>query len=200
MIKKAYVTRDEMIEAVKSIKGSTFITFVAETEVGLTGGKGNPYQGATKVSHISGQLGKNYTIAVNNQLGREDKEMDFEAQAPKGKIHTDCKHLLKDEKTGTKTYLVIYPQKQSEETRAEHPTKYYFNNQEIDVELLRPTFKPSYSPKSQGTDTAVIYRTYNIDNILSMHIKALDIDMIVIERMTEQEKELVGIDNVAVPF
>ena len=172
------VSRNELAETIKKITGSTIVNFVAETEVRMNK-TGNPYLGATKVAHVQGSLGWNYENVVNNQLGREDKELDFVAQPQKGKLHTDNKHFLTDEKTRTKTYLVVFPLPKSEEKREEKPTMYYFNGQVIDVELLKPFMVKSYTPQSQGTDKAIIYRTYEFKNIRSMKIKVLDADYVV---------------------
>ena len=172
------VSRNELAETIKKITGSTIVNFVAETEVRMNK-TGNPYLGATKVAHVQGSLGWNYENVVNNQLGREDKELDFVAQPQKGKLHTDNKHFLTDEKTRTKTYLVVFPLPKSEVKREEKPTMYYFNGQVIDVELLKPFMVKSYTPQSQGTDKAIIYRTYEFKNIRSMKIKVLDADYVV---------------------
>ena len=180
------VTRDELKEKIKRITGSTFIKFVAETEVRMNK-TGNPYIGATKIAHVSGQLGKDYSIAVNNQLAREDKEMNFIAQAPKGKLHTDNKHFLTDEKTREKTYLVVYPSKKSDETKAEYPNKFCFEGNEIAEDLLKPFIIKTSAPKSQGIEKPIVYRTYGFENILSMYIKALDVTFDVTEVIVTQE-------------
>jgi hypothetical protein len=180
-------SREELKAQIKRITGSTFIQFVAETPVKMNK-TGNPYIGATKVANISGQLGKDYSIAVNNQRAREDKEMDFIAQAPKGKLHTDCKHFLIDEKTGEKTYLVVYPSKKSDETKAEYPDKFYFEGKEISEELLKPFYPPFSANKSQGVAKVIDYKTYGFHNVLSMYIKALDVTFDVTETLVEQER------------
>lgn len=168
-----YVTRNELAEKIKTVTGSTIVKMVSHTEVRMNK-TANPYLGATKVSTINGSLGWNYENVVNNQLERENKEREFSAQPPKGKLHTDCKHFLIDEKTGTKTYLVIFPLPKSEERKLEEPTRYFFKGKEIDKEVLTPFLVKSYKPQSQGTDKAIIYRTYNFDNIVSMRLLSED--------------------------
>ena len=180
------VTRNELAETIKTVKGSTIVKFVAETEVRMNK-KNNPYLGATKIATVQGSLGWNYENVVNNQLGREEKELDFVAQPPKGKLHTDNKHFLTDEKTGTKSYLVVFPLPKSEERKAEEPTVYHYKGQVIDVELLKPFMVKSYKPQSQGTDTAIIYRTYGFENIQSMRLLGEDY-VIGIGKPQEQEK------------
>ena len=167
------VSRNELKNQIETIKGATFVNFVAETEVRMNK-TGNPYLGATKVSHVTGNLGCNYETVVNNQLNREGKETDFVAQPPKGKVHTSNKHFLTDEKTGEKLYLVVYPVAKSEERKEEQPTMYYFNGEVIDVELLKPFMVKSSKPQSQGTEKPIIYRTYGFNNIRSMRILGED--------------------------
>lgn len=167
------VSRNELAEQIKTVTGSTIVKFVAETEVRMNK-TGNPYLGATKVATVNGSLGWNYENVVNNQKGREDKALDFVAQPPKGKVHTDNKHFLTDEKTGTKTYLVVFPLPKSEERKEEEPTMYHFNGQVIDVELLKPFMVKSYKPVSQGTDKPIIYRTYGFENIREMRLLGVD--------------------------
>lgn len=180
-------TTEELKEQIKKVVTSTFISFVADTEVKMNK-TGNPYLGARKVSHVSGQLGKDYEVAVNNQLAREDKDMDFVAQPPKGKLHTDNRHFLTDEKTRTKTYLVIYPSKKSEETKAKLPNRFYFRGVEISEELLKPFYGAISTPKSQGTDKPIIYRTYELKNIKQMRLLGEDYE---VENMPEAKKDAV---------
>ena len=102
-----YISREELKEEIKKITGARYTNFMAETEVRMNK-TGNPYLGATKVSHVLGNLGCNYENVVNNKQERHGQERDFIAQAPKGKVHTDNKHFLIDIKTGIKTQLSLY--------------------------------------------------------------------------------------------
>jgi hypothetical protein len=190
------VTSKELMERIKTIKGATFVKFVAETEVRMNK-TGNPYYGSTKIAVVAGNLGANYETVVNNQLSREDKEINFVAQPPKGKVHTDSKHFLTDEKTGTKTYLVVYPLYKSQERQEQEPTKYYFEGKEIDGELLKPFMVKSYASKSQGTEKPIIYRTYGFEAILSMTLLGEEYAIVndAVEQVAvnvEQEKELIA--------
>ena len=183
-----YVSRTELAEQIKTITGATFVKFIAETEVRMNK-TGNPYLGATKIAHVSGNLGCDYESVVNGELGREGKAIDFVSQPPKGKVHTDNKHFLTDQKTGTKTYLIVYPLKKSQERAEAEPTKYYLNGQEIDGGLLVPFMVKTSVPKSQGTDKPIIYRTYGFDSIHSLTL--LKEEYRVTECLTEQEKTAV---------
>ena len=58
----------------------------------------------------------------------------------------------------------------SEERKEAEPTEYFYNGTRIDVELLKPFMVKSYKPQSQGTDTAIIYRTYGFESIREMKI------------------------------
>lgn len=182
-----YVTKQELRAEIQKIIGARFTNFMAETEVRMNK-TGNPYIGATKIAHVLGNLGCNYENVVNNKQERNGQERDFIAQPPKGKVHTDNKHFLTDTKTGTKTYLVVYPVTKSQERQESQPTKYYFNGQEIEKSLLEPFFV-----KQSESKTGIIYRTYNFDNILSMTLGEKDNkeEYRVVEHLTTQEREVV---------
>jgi hypothetical protein len=107
-IEKGYVmplvTRDEVVEVIKSVKTSTIVTIDAETEIKVP--KSNPYYGAMKRNRINGQIGFYYGNAVNNELGREDKPMDFKPQMAKWQKPTDSRNLVTNADE-TKLYLYI---------------------------------------------------------------------------------------------
>jgi len=174
---KTLVTRKEMIEIIKTVRGSTFFKFVAETVVDMRK-TGNPFVGATKVSTVAAQLGCDYETKVNNQLGREDKAMEFVVSPSPWQLHTDNKHFLTDKKTQSKLYLVVFPLKKSDERIAAEPTKYFFNGKEIERALLEEFFPKPSVPKNQGVENPVIYRSYGFDSFKSMTLMGTEYEII----------------------
>ena len=124
----------------------------------------NPYfDQITKESEINGQIGFDYETNVNNQLGRENKEMDFKAQAHKWAIPTDSKNILSN-KAGTKFYLRVKVQ------TTKSPT-YLHNGEVIDKELLKDFLVKSSKPHTQeNLEKEVIVRTYAMESITEVRM------------------------------
>jgi hypothetical protein len=151
------VTTNEVINMVKSVKGSTMITLETETLCDMNK-TNNPFYGAIKKSVVNGQVGFYYDNAVNNQRGREEKEMDFTSQKPKWAVATDCKGIVTNQ-AGTKFYLYI------KILSAESPT-YFFNGREVSKDNIAPYLKEHKKPHTQANiEKEVVVRMYSIENI-----------------------------------
>jgi len=116
------VTKTQLVNEIRKVITSTAISIDVETEVRMRK-TDNPYFGATKRNRVAGLIGFDYENSVNNQLGREEKTMDFVAQEHKWAKPTDSRNLLTNE-ASTKLYLRLKVQSTG------HPV-YSFNGREI---------------------------------------------------------------------
>ena len=71
------ISKENLVELLKSVKGSTFVTIQTVTTPKFIGGKSCPFAGAIKISKVNGCIGFNYENSVNNQRKRENSEPDF---------------------------------------------------------------------------------------------------------------------------
>lgn len=175
-----YVSKEEIVEVIKSVKTSTMITLEAETEIKVP--KSNPYNGATKRNTINGQIGFYYGNAVNNELGREDKAMDFRPQMAKWQKPTDSRNLVTNAE-GTKLYVYI-------RVLSSGTPQYFMQGDEVSRETIAPYLPEHKTPHTQeNLDKEVVVRCFSLENILS--IKMLKDEYRLVEHLTEQEKEAV---------
>ena len=174
---KKYVTQAEVVEVIKSVKTSTMVTIEAETEPIKV--KSNPYYGAKKRNTTNGQIGFYYKNAVNNQLGKEDKAMDFVPQMAKWQKPTDSRNLVTNA-DGTKLYLYIRCLSSGEPT-------FSFKGEEISKDLIAPFLPEHKTPHTQeNLDKEVVVRTFALDNILN--IKMLGDEYCIVENLTDTER------------
>lgn len=158
------VTRNELVEVIRNVRTQTAVSFVATTAVSLKSvAKNAPYKGATKTNTIAGLLGFDYEVSVNNQLGREDKALDFEAQPRvNGLVHvSSC--LLRNE-AGTELYAWVKVQSSGSPV-------YHYNGNEISKDEIAPYLKPHSKPNTQAAlSKEVVGRSFKISGIRSMKI------------------------------
>lgn len=123
---------------------------------------GNEFAHAMKHTTISGMIGMSYENGMNNQLGREDKEMNFEAQKPLWMVTSGLKNLGTN-KDGTKLYLPI---------KVQSCSKSVYIADGIDVtEQVKPFIRESVSPHTQANlETKVIWRTPALDSIVKIRM------------------------------
>ena len=172
------VTRDEVVEVIKSVKTSTIVTIDAETEVKVP--KSNPYYGAMKRNRINGQIGFYYGNAVNNELGREDKPMDFKPQMAKWQKPTDSRNLVTNADE-TKLYLYIRVLSSGSPT-------YSLNGVGVSREVIAPYLPEHRTPHTQDNlDKEVVVRTFSLDNIIS--IKMLGEEYDIADNIVEQVRD-----------
>ena len=124
---------------------------------------GNPYPNAMKLVTVSGMIGMDYANGVNNQLGREEKEMDFFSQDHKWMIRAE-KNLGKNKnKDDGKRYLPM---------KVQSCTKAVYLDNGIDVTDQIQAFIPKKSaPKTQDNlEKKVIWRTPEIASIHKVRV------------------------------
>ncbi len=174
------VTRDELQEVIESVITNTNVSARVVTECDMNK-TDNPFYGATKENIVAGNIGFDYECAVNNQLGREDKPLDFVPQAHKWAVPMEngCKNLVQNRER-SKTYLRIKVQSAGEPT-------YYFKGSPINKETIAPYLKPHKKPHTQeGVDKEIVVRMYALSNVLSM--KILGNELIVGEHIANAER------------
>lgn len=178
-----YVSRQELVETIKTVKTSSAVSILAETEVDANK-TGNPFHGATKVNTMAGLIGFDYSNSVNNELGREDKPMDFRAQSHKWAVPTDSRNLVTN-KDATKLYLRM-------KVQSSGTPRYFLDGEEISQEAIAPFLKEHKTPHTQDNlDKEIVVRMIKVENILSM--KILKEEYRVSESLTEQVRERIGI-------
>lgn len=187
-----FATLAEVQGMIETVRGTTSVSLYAETtcEMNKTG---NPFFGTTKKNWVSGIIGFDYENSVNNQLGREGKEMNFEAQQHKWAIMPEngCRSLRQN-KDRSKTYLWIKIQS------AKTPT-YHFKGQEISKDTIAPYLKPHSKPHTQNNNTKEIFaRTYGLHDILA--IKMFGDVYVIAENVADHVKIETAIPAVPVDF
>jgi hypothetical protein len=122
----------------------------------------NPFAHAMKHTTISGMIGMSYENGVNNQLGREGKTMDFEAQKPSWMVTSGMKNLGAN-KDGTKLYLPI---------KVQSCSKSVYIADGVDVtEQVKPFIRETSAPTTQDDLTnKVIWRTPALDSIVKIRM------------------------------
>jgi hypothetical protein len=188
------VTRDGLLDVVKTIKhGPIVVSFIATTDAKFEamihlkakGIMSNPFKGALKTNSIHGLLGFDYEVSVKNELGRQGKDMSFEAQSPTNKVHHTEWPCIKVNKDGTQLYFWI------KVTSSGTPV-YHLNGEVVSNEAIKPYLKPFVPSKTQeaaGVEgDGIVPRTFKIQNIASLKMGKL---YVVTEYLTPQERELV---------
>jgi hypothetical protein len=126
---------------------------------------GNPFAAISKLSVVNGFTGFDYESSVNRQLGREEKETDFSAQARKWGVrvspalvenHGDFYLVLKVERTRKPVYL----------TKRNPAMPWLITPKET----VAPYLPPSRPALNQGTDKEIVYRNYKLENLVSVSL------------------------------
>lgn len=161
------VTLSELSLILQRIDGSraTFANFVIETDAKLKK-TGNPYNGESvrKVSKYNVQLNFNYTNAVNNQLEREGKEANFEAQenwhTKKYDSFNGCV-AMKMEGNQRQEYLFF--------RKLDVQRIGFMMNDKVATpeqsEIIKVFLPAKSAPKNQGTDKPIEVQTVKLQNI-----------------------------------
>lgn len=153
------LTKQELVEVLKSVKGNTFISIESKTEPKLK--KGNPFNALIKISKVFGAIGFNYENSVNNQRIRESLEVDFEAKPRQWGKRIKGTPLVEHK---DKYYLEVKVQGAESD--------YFQDNNRVDVDKIKPWM---YNSKSrQGVEKEVIVRDYSLDNISRIKINKKD--------------------------
>ena len=151
---------------VQSIKRGTFgIQLIAVTEPKMNK-RNNPLYGAVKkVTYLSNvMLGYDYENVVNNQLKREGKDTDFQAEAPKGKTWDMYPYILKSTSDNEQMYL------RTTMGKATKTNVVYLVNDKIatkeDMAIINEFLVKAKKNTNQGTSTEVVVRDFKVENII----------------------------------
>lgn len=162
------ITVEELRTKLSSLRGSTAIAIQTETIPELLKKdritkEPCPYEDGdiSKIGIMGGLIGCSYENSVNNQLGREDKNLDFNAQERKWGTLSSNKVLVHHvNKKGQEKYYLQILVKSSEKPI------YLWGNSEIDVEELRPYLPVSNTPKTQDElEKKITLRDVDLANI-----------------------------------
>ena len=146
-----------LAEKLRSIRSATFAGVTALTEPPLIAS--NPFNGnLRKLSVVNVTIAADYENSVNRQLDREGKETDF---------------LSMPRKWGKRVSPAL----------VEHKGKFYapchvngssycylLNGRLIGEDKVKPFLKP-IAPGRQGTEKALKYRDYSLENVIRIKIK-----------------------------
>ena len=147
------MTQDKFISEIRGHKGCEIATIQTETIPKLLVA-GKCLGSIRKRSKMNVLIGFDYENSVNNQLGREDTEMEFIAKPRKWGKRVDLKTV---EHKGN-TYLTIQSLKcyDMEYVDSQGDT--------IPDEIVKP-FLPKKSASRQGTSKEIVYRDFKVESI-----------------------------------
>lgn len=160
------VTKQQLIDSLKGLKGSRLVTIVTQTQPTLVAnhpltGEANPYKGKVfKVATTNGVINWSYERSVNRQRAREGSEPDFEAYPRKWGERLAGTPLVEHK---GKTYV---------ELKVEKSVDYdYFDldGKPVDADLIKPYLRPPGKSR-QEVAKEVICRDYAVDSILELRV------------------------------
>lgn len=160
------ITRQELVEFLKSLKGATSATIVAET-VPTMAKTDNPFVGKViKRSVVNGVLNVHYANSVNRQRVREDSAPDF---------------IPQERAWGTRiegTPLVQHNSQYYLEVKCERAAVQYLaaDGTEISKDALAP-FLRERAAVNQELEKAVVLRDYKLENIKEMRVAGFNLQV-----------------------
>ena len=124
---------------------------------------GNPYKDCVKVTTYAGIIASSYENAVNNALGREDKELDFLAQPHKWMVRAENNLGRKAVDDGER-YLPV-------KVQSTQGSRWMLGNEDV-TDKVQAYRKPSpEAPATQdGLDKKVIWRTPALSTIQTIRM------------------------------
>jgi hypothetical protein len=162
------ITVEQLRQKLSNLRACTAVSIQTETLPPLLKkhretGEPCPYDKGdiSKINIMAGLIGCAYSNAVNNQLGREDKELDFTPQPRKWGTLMDNKMLVYhvNKQKEEKYYLQIHVKK------SDKPI-YLWGDKVVDVEELEGYLPKKSDPKTQANlETKVILRDVELSNI-----------------------------------
>jgi len=192
-MKREVISQAMMLEFLKGLRSCTAIS-ADISSVQKMNKTGNPFyeDGVTKEVTLSGLIGLSYSRSVNNQLGRENKELDFTAKQPVWFEYLEGSSIVgtNKNKRGERYYFAMKVQSTSKPSI--YKDKYGKTIEGEDLQLLKSFIQKSSKPKTQAAlDTEIIWRTIALDSIQSIRI--LGVEMIVCaEEMVESERSRIA--------
>lgn len=131
----------------------------------------------TKLTRYTGMLNFNYTNSVNNQLEREGKEADFQAQANwHTKKYDEFNGCVAKKVEGNQTQEYLFYKDNNADRLA-----YLLNGFAMNAEQTKIVKRllPKYSAtKSQGTDEVVLVKTVKLQNIRILRVKGVTYEVV----------------------
>ena len=152
------ITRQQLLNGLKSLKGATPVTIIADTDARLLK-EGNPHPDCRKRSMVNGFVNFVYEKSVNRQRVRENKTDDFQAKSRQWGHKVNKKPLVQHK---GRYYLEIKVQRVL-------GTTYHDNGSMVPNHVVEP-FRREASPTRQGLEKEVILRDYALENIVGVNI------------------------------
>jgi hypothetical protein len=193
------MTRSQLKAKLASLKACTAIAIETETEPKMLKkdrNTGEPNQflevGIVKIGTMAGLIGCSYENGVNNQLGREDKDLVFEAHERKWGELMDNKVMVVHTPKGHTTpkyYLQML-------VKSSTKPIYTDGTQTVDVDELRGVLPKNDAPKTQDAlDKKVILRDIALANIKVIRIQGEEYYVCNDEELVEMEKTEARVRN-----
>jgi len=165
------ITSDRLRDMIAGLKACTAISIETETEPkllkkGRDTGEPCPYEAIGKIGVMAGLIGVDYSKSVNNQLGREDKNLDFVPHERKwGELMENRMLVRHTNKQGeTNYYLQIFVK------TADTPI-YVWGRTEVQKSEIEEYLPKKSDPKTQDAlDKKVVLRDINLNNIRMIRI------------------------------
>ena len=171
------ITVNALADMLNSLKGSTAISLISVTPPKMKAKC--PRTNILKESYKSGLLGCSYENRVNNQLGRENKELDFKAKKMSfGQLSENKVVKTKTNKDGTtKRYIYLH-------VKDESTIGYTSEGQEVSEESIALWLPKESKPNTQAkSGEHVKVKQITLENIKS--IKMLKEEYNIVEDSVE---------------
>jgi hypothetical protein len=152
-----------LVELLTTIDKPTFINMTTQTKVRMNKTNNPFYDKVFKVKTGNYLIGSEYEKRVNNNLVKEGKENDFEAQENKVGKHVS-KVLLFNEKTN-KYYL---QHERFDNSNIE--TRYVSEGKDIELKEFEKFMPKANNYENQGLEKTVNILSVTLDNILTISI------------------------------
>jgi hypothetical protein len=166
------ISTNDLVSALEAATG--FCTFTTKTEPRFKGGKKNPFTGRVfNITERCGMLGVSYENAVRNQRAREGHAdaSNFHAESLwNGAGRRINRNIVENAKSG-KLYAVMYPVR-ADGMPVNRSTAWFLDGKPATASEVKEILQNLYqSPPvaKQETEETVAWRTFNLDNVLSVH-------------------------------
>lgn len=164
------VTVPELVEVLKQVEKSTFVSLTTETEVRMNK-TGNPLYGQVKkLSTCNYLMGNDYEDRVNNNEKKEGLDGDFQSMKPSGKHHVS-KCVLIDDKTESVHYLMV---ERFDEIKPQ--VEYRKNGEpmnETDLMIMNDFLVKSSGSSRQEQERKVMVITPKVESIKEMSLNGV---------------------------
>jgi hypothetical protein len=161
------VSVPELVEILKQVDKSTFVSLTTETEVRMNK-TGNPYFGQVKkLSTCNYLMGNDYETRVNSNEVKEGLNGTFESLKPSGKHHVS-KCVLIDDKTESVHYLMV---ERFDEITPK--VEYKFNGNPIDKMLFQDFLVKTSGSSRQEQERKVMVITPKVESIKEMSLNGV---------------------------